>query len=106
MIATKTKKNDPTYNLTITVTPKAGGKAHTITLSRPFSEWFDELGHFVTVPFQQMLATAVPAIGKLDSRRIVASKESMSADDSALDAVLAASSNDAADKNDTRRRKA
>lgn len=104
-IATSTKKNVPIYNITITVKPKTG-KAQTITLAEPFAGWFDDLGHFVAIPFQQVFATAVPAIGKLDPKRVKVSKESMGADAGMLDAVLAASSNDAGDAEGSRRRKA
>jgi hypothetical protein len=66
-IATSTKKLDPTYRLTITtygtspLTPPT-----TIKISRPFSDWFDAAGHFHTVPFQQMLASQIPAIARVD----------------------------------------
>lgn len=57
-----------------------------------------------------MLATAVPTIGKLDARRVKASKETLGADNSLLDAVLAANTADATGSDDTqaggRRRKA
>lgn len=70
-IASSTKKNVPTYNLTITLTPKSSSAPQKFEISRPFAAWFDAEGHFVPVPFQEMLATSVPAIGKLDARRVV-----------------------------------
>lgn len=87
----------PIYNLTITVSSK-GSKPQTLHLSRSFTEWFDEAGHFVVTPFQSMLATSVPVIGTLDPSR--ASKPGLAAAAAAasnaeymaeeLDAMLAA----------------
>ena len=74
-ISTTTKKNVPTYNLTIEITPKDSAKAQTINLSRPFSEWFDAAGRFVAPPFQTMLATSVPTIGRLDAKRVAPPSE-------------------------------
>ncbi|KAJ4410280.1 hypothetical protein N0V82_009274 [Gnomoniopsis sp. IMI 355080] len=68
-IATSTKKNVPIYNLTITLTSKASSKPQNITLARSFTEWFDEKGHFVALPFQTMLASNVPVVGKFDPKR-------------------------------------
>ncbi|KAF3769161.1 hypothetical protein M406DRAFT_233897, partial [Cryphonectria parasitica EP155] len=67
-IATSAKKNVPIYNLTITVTPKSG-KPQTFTLSRSFTEWFDEKGHFVATPFQTMLASNISTVGQADPKR-------------------------------------
>lgn len=74
-IATETKKNVPIYNLTITITPRSG-KPQTLSLSRSFTEWFDEQGHLVVAPFQTMLASTVPAIGLLDPKRANAATDS------------------------------
>ena len=71
-IATATKKNVPIYNVTISITPKDSAKTDTITLSRPFSEWFDAAGQFVAAPFQTILASSVPVIGRLDPKRLAA----------------------------------
>ncbi|KFY27632.1 hypothetical protein V493_03382 [Pseudogymnoascus sp. VKM F-4281 (FW-2241)] len=68
-ISTSTKKHTPTYNLTITTQSPTAPTATTTTLSRPFATWFDSAGHFVALPFQQMLASAAPAIGKADPGR-------------------------------------
>ncbi|KAK3936479.1 signal peptidase complex subunit SPC2 [Diplogelasinospora grovesii] len=73
-IATSTKKNVPQYNLTITTTSKSG-KSETIAVSRPFTEWFDAAGHFVALPFQTMLATSIPAVGRLDPQRAQAGQD-------------------------------
>lgn len=68
-IATSTTKNVPIYNLTLTLTSKSSSKPQTITLARSFTEWFDEKGHFVALPFQTLLASNVPVIGKFDPKR-------------------------------------
>ncbi|KAI1776727.1 SPC25-domain-containing protein [Hypoxylon cercidicola] len=93
-IATSTKKNIPTYNVKITITPKKG-ETQTIELSRSFTEWFDVQGHFVARPFQVMLATQVPVIAKVDPKRVQAATPApdfMSADASVLDAIAASES--------------
>ncbi|OBT47799.1 hypothetical protein VE00_01558 [Pseudogymnoascus sp. WSF 3629] len=68
-ISTSTKKHTPTYHLTITSQSSTSPAATTTTLSRPFADWFDSAGHFVALPFQQMLAGAAPVIGKADPGR-------------------------------------
>ncbi|OAQ96696.1 hypothetical protein LLEC1_06390 [Akanthomyces lecanii] len=91
-ISTTTKKNIPIYNLGITVSPKrAAEKPQTYALARDFAGWFDEVGFFVAAPFQEMLASAVPLIGKQDPKRVRASREMLDANPDLLDAVLAAS---------------
>lgn len=110
-IATSTKKYDPTYYLTVK-TPTA-----TSTFSRPFASWFDEQGRFVALPFQQMLASAVPIVGAADPQRVVSEKGEKSVDQGALegaspevlDAILEASkgvASGAEGKKGGRRRKA
>ncbi|KAK7757756.1 hypothetical protein SLS62_000134 [Diatrype stigma] len=116
-IATSTQKNVPVYNVKITVTPAGSGSgssskqapSQTIELDRSFTGWFDVQGHFVALPFQTMLATAVPAIGKADPKRVAAaataappsgaagsySSELLEADAATLDALLASSSSEA-----------
>ncbi|KAL2759122.1 hypothetical protein ACRALDRAFT_1080669 [Sodiomyces alcalophilus JCM 7366] len=97
-IASSTTKNDPVYNLEITLTPKSGSPVK-INISRPFSQWFDSQGHFVAAPFQEMLASNVPAIGKLDAKRANPSISTAPADGGyspeMLDAVLDVASADA-----------
>lgn len=90
-IATHTKKNVPIYNLAITITPKAGS-ATTINLSRSFTEWFDAAGRFVATPFQTMLASTVPVIGKLDPTRasVQAAESAPQYTEEELSAMLAA----------------
>ncbi|RYP25157.1 hypothetical protein DL765_000038 [Monosporascus sp. GIB2] len=119
-IATFTKKNVPVYDVKITLTPPAskekgnGAKEEkkTIELARSFTEWFDVQGHFIAPPFQTMLATSVPVIGKADPKRAVVADDSafMNADAATLDALLASSSEatgaDATAGKKTKRRKA
>lgn len=89
-VVSTTKKLDPTYRLSITVTDKSA-KSHIIEVAKPFASFFDESGYFVAVPFQQILATAVPVIGKLDPRRIKSeSQDMLNANPELLDAILAA----------------
>jgi hypothetical protein len=91
-ISTHTKKNVPEYNVKVVVdSPKSPQSV--IEFVRPFAGWFDAEGHFVTVPFQEMLATAVPSVGKLDSRRIAKPTEPESQySEEVLDALLTATS--------------
>ncbi|EEY20011.1 conserved hypothetical protein [Verticillium alfalfae VaMs.102] len=113
-VATSTVKNVPTYHLKITLTPKSGAST-TIDLAKPFTQWFDSKGTFVVVPFQEMLATGIPAIGKLDARRVrsgaEAEKQQDVYDPAVLDAVFAAQSSasatgSTAESKSTKRRKA
>ncbi|KAH7002055.1 microsomal signal peptidase 25 kDa subunit-domain-containing protein [Ilyonectria destructans] len=113
-ITTSTKKNVPVYNLAITVTGKDSNK-RAIKIAKPFSSWFDQTGQFVAVPFQEMLASSVPLIGKGDPKRVTVSQELLDANPDVLDAILAANSAaavgsstaaDAAGKQGGKRRKA
>ncbi|RCI14045.1 hypothetical protein L249_8031 [Ophiocordyceps polyrhachis-furcata BCC 54312] len=95
-IATATTRNDPTYRLTISVNSR-GKDPQVINLAAPFASFFDETGRFVVKPFQELLASSVPVIGKLDPKRAssinnnkLASQDLLNADPGLLDAVLAA----------------
>ncbi|KAK4073375.1 uncharacterized protein Triagg1_5201 [Trichoderma aggressivum f. europaeum] len=91
-VASATKKLDPTYKLSITVTDKSA-KSRIIEVAKPFASFFDESGYFVAAPFQQILATAVPVVGKLDPKRIKSeSQDMLNANPELLDAILAANS--------------
>lgn len=88
-IRTKTKKNDPTYYLTV-VTQGKTGEPQTIEVSRSFADWFDETGRFVAKPFQAFLASSVPAVGKQDPQRIKSVAEDLvQGNPELLDAMLA-----------------
>ncbi|OHE93583.1 microsomal signal peptidase 25 kDa subunit [Colletotrichum orchidophilum] len=106
-IATSTKKNVPTYNMKITLTSK-NGENKIINLSNPFNQWFDSQGRFVAVPFQEILATNIPAVGKLDPKRVTSASQGYSTD--VLDALYAEStatgSGAEAAKSASKRRKA
>ncbi|KAI1489386.1 microsomal signal peptidase 25 kDa subunit-domain-containing protein [Biscogniauxia mediterranea] len=91
-VATSTKKNVPIYHVKVTITPKKG-EVQTIELARSFTEWFDAQGHFIALPFQTMLATTVPLVGKADPKRAaVDTPDFMNTDSGVLDALLAAQS--------------
>ncbi|KAK3330425.1 microsomal signal peptidase 25 kDa subunit-domain-containing protein [Apodospora peruviana] len=76
-ISTSTKKNVPEYYLSVEVEQprKNGGKTETLVVVRSFTNWFDEAGHFVVKPFQSMLASAIPIVGKLDPKRLESSED-------------------------------
>ncbi|TDZ22060.1 Signal peptidase complex subunit SPC2 [Colletotrichum orbiculare MAFF 240422] len=88
-IATSTKKNVPIYNMKITITTKAGEKK-TFSLAQPFNQWFDSQGHFVAAPFQEILATNIPLVGKLDPKRVKSETQGYTPE--ILDALYAESS--------------
>ncbi|KAL6871998.1 microsomal signal peptidase 25 kDa subunit domain-containing protein [Trichoderma novae-zelandiae] len=94
-VATSAKKLDPTYRLSITVTDKSA-QSRIVEIAKPFASFFDESGYFVAAPFQQILATAVPIVGKLDPKRIKSeSQDMLNASPELLDAILAANSTSA-----------
>lgn len=94
-VASATKKLDPTYRLSITVTDKSS-KSRIIEVAKPFASFFDESGYFVAAPFQQILATAVYVVGKADPKRIKSeSQDMLNANPELLDAILAANSGSA-----------
>jgi hypothetical protein len=63
----------PEYHVTVTMQPKdKTAKPETITFTRSFADWFDAAGHFVAAPFQSMLASSIPAVAKLDPKRVAA----------------------------------
>jgi signal peptidase complex subunit 2 len=69
----------------VNIYPKRSSKAaSTIEIKQPFKKWFDAAGHFVPLPFQQILATNVPAIAKSDAKRSVAVEENASLDSSQI----------------------
>jgi len=59
-MASKTKKHDCTYYLTIT--REAGTKQ--VQIQAPFTTWFTADGYFVTKPFQEWLAKNVDGLNK------------------------------------------
>jgi signal peptidase complex subunit 2 len=78
--------------LKITITGKKGEQTK-LDVARSFTQWFDFQGRFIVVPFQEMLATEIPLVGKLDPKRIKsATHELLESSPGVLDALLAASS--------------
>jgi len=69
-IFSSTTKHVPLYKLVIKTTGK-DGKVKEQRVQKSFTKWFDEAGHFVALPFQQMFASNVEAIGKVDPTRVV-----------------------------------
>ena len=84
------KKHTPVYNLTVRYSTSSGDWK-TLELSAPFTRWFDADGYFVAKPFQQWLASEVPAIGQADPPNAIKAREEVSATISGLkdDAVIA-----------------
>ncbi|KAK3362980.1 microsomal signal peptidase 25 kDa subunit-domain-containing protein [Lasiosphaeria hispida] len=73
------RKTLPEYHLTVEIEGKKGGKKETLVVTGSFTDWFDAVGHFVAPPFQSMLASAVPVIGKHDPKRVAPAEEAASA---------------------------
>jgi len=70
-IASKTEKHVPIYNLTVTVWKKGEKDGKVVSIKKPFTQWFDKKGGFVVLPFQQMIASAVDVVGKMDPGKVV-----------------------------------
>lgn len=96
LVATNsTTKNGPTYMLKITITGGNGetAKKRVIEISRSYTEWFNEKGFLVPTPFQELLASSIPVVGKADPKRVKTASQKMLDDNpDLLEAVLAASS--------------
>jgi signal peptidase complex subunit 2 len=56
-------------------TYRKGGKKETVSIKKPFTLWFDKAGHFVALPFQQMLASGVKLVGEADPTKVVEGKK-------------------------------
>jgi signal peptidase complex subunit 2 len=69
-VQTKTDKFKAVYRVTVISTTK-DGNVTTKKIDKAFSGWFDAAGHFVTRPFQQMLASNVDVIGEVDPKNVV-----------------------------------
>jgi hypothetical protein len=62
--------------LTITTYYKDHPKVpNTVTIKKPFTQWFDKAGHFVALPFQQMVASNVKVVGDADPGKVVDGKK-------------------------------
>lgn len=68
-------KSVPEYHLTIDTFKHGkagaggGNKKESLVIIRSFTEWFDAAGHFVVAPFQTVLASSIPVVGKADPKR-------------------------------------
>lgn len=71
VLSTNTKKHRGVYYLTARYTTKAGGAWKEVKVEAPFTRWFTQDGFFVAKPFQQWLASEVPAIGEADPANVV-----------------------------------
>lgn len=71
-ISTRVDKNVPLYHVTVEITTMGGkkNKIEKVEITKSFTEWFDAAGRFVAVPFQTMLATGIPAVGRADPKRV------------------------------------
>lgn len=76
-IASKTKKNDPTYYLTVTTSSPESGSPSTWQIKAPFTTWFTADGYFVAKPFQQWLATSIETVGEADSKNAATAEKKM-----------------------------
>jgi signal peptidase complex subunit 2 len=79
------------YNMRITTkNAKSTDVISSFELARPFTEWFNEAGFFVPAPFQELLASNVPVVGKADPKRVKSASQKMFDENpELLDAVLA-----------------
>ncbi|KAF2774013.1 hypothetical protein EJ03DRAFT_340808 [Teratosphaeria nubilosa] len=64
-IATKTKKHDPTYYMTVTNTNK-GQTSSEWQIKAPFTTWFTADGYFEPKPFQAWLGNNIEGLKKKD----------------------------------------
>ncbi|KAK0628466.1 microsomal signal peptidase 25 kDa subunit-domain-containing protein [Bombardia bombarda] len=71
-----------------TATPSATEELRNTVLTRPFTEWFDGAGHFVAAPFQAMLASSIPVVGRLDPKRVAAAATETSSFESKYSAEI------------------
>ena len=62
-------KHKPIYNLHVRYGPP-GQEPQVLKISAPFTSWFDSEGYFVAAPFQQWLATEIPAVGEADPQKV------------------------------------
>lgn len=74
-ISSSTTKHKPLYQLKVTTWANKNAPGVTRKLEKEFRDWFDGKGHFVAQPFQEMLASNVTLVGKVDPKRVVSKKE-------------------------------
>ena len=72
VVSTSTKKHTGVYYLTARYTTSTGSSSwREVKAEAPFTRWFTSDGFFVAKPFQQFLASEVPAIGEADPSNVV-----------------------------------
>jgi signal peptidase complex subunit 2 len=103
LISTSVDKYIPTYNVNVVVVgTERDAKPQELNFERPFSQWFDEAGLFVTPPFQQAFASEVAVIGRQDPKRVkTKSQEMFDENPELLDAVMAANAEGASTSTET-----
>ncbi|KAG0648172.1 hypothetical protein D0Z07_5699 [Hyphodiscus hymeniophilus] len=79
-ISSSSTKHVPKYKLLVTTASK-DGKVKEQKIERSFTEWFDSAGHFVPKPFQQMFASNVETIGRVDTKNVVKKEKKIKAED-------------------------
>ncbi|KAL8766707.1 MAG: hypothetical protein Q9209_006576 [Squamulea sp. 1 TL-2023] len=84
-IASSVTKHKPIYNLQVRY-GKPGTEPQVLKISASFTRWFDSDGYFVASPFQQWLATEIPAIGEADPQKV--DKNNVMKEEKAADAQL------------------
>ncbi|KAK1758223.1 microsomal signal peptidase 25 kDa subunit-domain-containing protein [Echria macrotheca] len=108
-ISSSVKKHVPIYHLTVEAetATKDGMRKEKVVLKQPFTDWFDASGRFVAAPFQTMLATGIPVVGRFDAKRVAASSEGTTAyTPEMLDALASAEVATGTESKKTKRRKA
>lgn len=61
--------------MTVTTWKKGQKDGKTVTLKKHFNKWFNKEGGFVVLPFQQMIASGVEVVGKMDPTKVVEAKK-------------------------------
>ncbi|KAG9235033.1 putative signal peptidase complex subunit SPC2 [Amylocarpus encephaloides] len=69
-VQSRTEKHKPVYRLTVTTTGRDGQRVRKM-VDKAFSNWFDVRGHFCAKPFQQILASGVEVLGRVDPKNVV-----------------------------------
>ena len=60
-------------------TTSKDGKVKEQKIERSFTDWFDAAGHFIAKPFQEMFASNVEVIGKVDSKNVIKKEKKIKA---------------------------
>lgn len=68
-IASSVTKHKPIYSLKVCCS-RSGSDIEMLSLSAPFTRWFDSDGYFVPIPFQRWLASEIPLVGEADPLKV------------------------------------